>query len=245
MNIEEKSSENSLNKKQQEEQEEGERRKMVAIALYRGNLHRVPNTPRRWPPPPRTLSAAQFKALLRRRSHALSRLSASASPPPSHERQEEKEDEKEREEKPVPVLKEQQQQEQEEEGELADSDSALPLHTLEDNPSELNLPVKQEEVLGFSLSQHSLHLVTFCHLSLYGSVPIFGLASFKLSGGMLMQINLKSTSITVISIFLFFRPVETFSVLLLDNSYGCLGVLFISRKMCRHSRLLLLLQRQD
>ncbi|KAJ3674589.1 hypothetical protein LUZ60_005205 [Juncus effusus] len=52
---------------------------MVAIALYRGNLHRVPNAPpRRWPAPPRSLSAGQFKSLLRRRSVALSRIAGVA-----------------------------------------------------------------------------------------------------------------------------------------------------------------------
>ncbi|RRT38556.1 hypothetical protein B296_00046561 [Ensete ventricosum] len=49
---------------------------MVAISLYRGNLHRVPDVPRRWTSPPPVISLIQFKILIRRRSEALSRLSA-------------------------------------------------------------------------------------------------------------------------------------------------------------------------
>nr|XP_018680331.1 PREDICTED: uncharacterized protein LOC103983482 [Musa acuminata subsp. malaccensis] len=49
---------------------------MVAISLYRGNLHRVPDVPRRWPLPPPAISLCQFKILIRKRSEALSRLSA-------------------------------------------------------------------------------------------------------------------------------------------------------------------------
>ncbi|XP_064961942.1 uncharacterized protein LOC135610870 [Musa acuminata AAA Group] len=49
---------------------------MAAISLYRGNLHRVPDVPRRWPLPPPAISLCQFKILIRKRSEALSRLSA-------------------------------------------------------------------------------------------------------------------------------------------------------------------------
>ncbi|RWW25688.1 hypothetical protein GW17_00009957 [Ensete ventricosum] len=49
---------------------------MVAISLYRGNLHRVPDVPRRWTSPPHAISLIQFKILIRKRSEALSRLSA-------------------------------------------------------------------------------------------------------------------------------------------------------------------------
>ncbi|URD94983.1 hypothetical protein MUK42_29445 [Musa troglodytarum] len=49
---------------------------MVAISLYRGNLHRVPDVPRRWPSPPPAISLHEFKILIRKRSEALSRLSA-------------------------------------------------------------------------------------------------------------------------------------------------------------------------
>ncbi|KAJ0981598.1 hypothetical protein J5N97_009853 [Dioscorea zingiberensis] len=49
---------------------------MVAISLYRGNLHRVPSAPRRWQFPPQTLSLKSFKTLTRKRSLALSRLSS-------------------------------------------------------------------------------------------------------------------------------------------------------------------------
>ncbi|KAI9086538.1 hypothetical protein K1719_031622 [Acacia pycnantha] len=47
---------------------------MVAISLYRGNLHRVPDVPRRWLLPGPKISLKDFKFLLRRRSKALSRL---------------------------------------------------------------------------------------------------------------------------------------------------------------------------
>eukprot|EP00268_Persea_americana_P065383 TRINITY_DN871_c0_g1_i2.p1 TRINITY_DN871_c0_g1~~TRINITY_DN871_c0_g1_i2.p1 ORF type:complete len:380 (+),score=66.19 TRINITY_DN871_c0_g1_i2:61-1140(+) len=47
---------------------------MVAISLYRGNLHRVPDVPRRWPMPKHHLSLRDFKLLTRKRSNALSRL---------------------------------------------------------------------------------------------------------------------------------------------------------------------------
>ncbi|KDP31179.1 hypothetical protein JCGZ_11555 [Jatropha curcas] len=47
---------------------------MVAISLYRGNLHRVPDVPRRWLMPARQISLKDFKSLLDRRSKALSRL---------------------------------------------------------------------------------------------------------------------------------------------------------------------------
>lgn len=45
---------------------------MVAISLYRGNLHRVPEVPRRWLMPSRAISMKDFRCLLRRRSQALS-----------------------------------------------------------------------------------------------------------------------------------------------------------------------------
>jgi len=51
--------------------------RMVAISLYRGNLHRVPEVPRRWPMPAPKISLKDFKCLLARRSKALSRLRAS------------------------------------------------------------------------------------------------------------------------------------------------------------------------
>ncbi|CAA6667284.1 unnamed protein product [Spirodela intermedia] len=50
---------------------------MVAISLYRGNLHRVPDVPRRWPMPPRAISVGEFRVLLDRRSRALAQLQAS------------------------------------------------------------------------------------------------------------------------------------------------------------------------
>ncbi|XP_028781688.1 uncharacterized protein LOC114737869 [Neltuma alba] len=47
---------------------------MVAISLYRGNLHRVPDGSRRWLMPNPKISLKDFKSLLLRRSKSLSRL---------------------------------------------------------------------------------------------------------------------------------------------------------------------------
>lgn len=52
---------------------------MVAISLYRGNLHRVPDVPRQWLMPTRKISLKDFRILLNRRSRALSRLQSTAS----------------------------------------------------------------------------------------------------------------------------------------------------------------------
>ncbi|KAF7124346.1 hypothetical protein RHSIM_Rhsim12G0160300 [Rhododendron simsii] len=54
---------------------------MVAISLYRGNLHRVPNVQRKWLIPTPTISLKDFRILLNRRSRALARLH---SPTPSN-----------------------------------------------------------------------------------------------------------------------------------------------------------------
>ncbi|KAG6509301.1 uncharacterized protein LOC121982547 [Zingiber officinale] len=51
---------------------------MVVISLYRGNLHRVSNAPRRWRIPPQSFSLSQFKLLMRKRSEALSRLATAS-----------------------------------------------------------------------------------------------------------------------------------------------------------------------
>ncbi|KAL3630480.1 Phosphate metabolism transcription protein [Castilleja foliolosa] len=51
---------------------------MVAISLYKGNLHKVPDVPRRWTIPPPKIPAKTFRILLRRRSRALSRLLSSS-----------------------------------------------------------------------------------------------------------------------------------------------------------------------
>ncbi|KAH6797396.1 hypothetical protein C2S52_021950 [Perilla frutescens var. hirtella] len=56
---------------------------MVAISLYKGNLHRVPDAPHRWPRPSPKISLKDFKILLRRRARALSRLTTSASDVPT------------------------------------------------------------------------------------------------------------------------------------------------------------------
>lgn len=53
----------------------------MAISLYRGNLHRVPDVPRRWLMPDRNLSPKDFKSLLHRRSRALSRAPSASIPP--------------------------------------------------------------------------------------------------------------------------------------------------------------------
>ncbi|WZZ27166.1 hypothetical protein YC2023_010567 [Brassica napus] len=56
---------------------------MVAISMYRGNLHKVPDVPRRWTMPDRNLSYKQFKSLFRRRKRALSHLSLNSKPNPN------------------------------------------------------------------------------------------------------------------------------------------------------------------
>ncbi|CAN8254917.1 unnamed protein product [Cochlearia groenlandica] len=53
---------------------------MVAISMYRGNLHKVPDVPRRWRMPDRNLSFKDFKSLLHRRKRALTRLSHNSNP---------------------------------------------------------------------------------------------------------------------------------------------------------------------
>uniref|UniRef100_A0A7C9AMC1 Uncharacterized protein n=1 Tax=Opuntia streptacantha TaxID=393608 RepID=A0A7C9AMC1_OPUST len=61
-------------------EEEREREKMVAISLYRGNMHRVPpDVPRRWLMPKPQISLKDFRTLLLRRSKALSLLPSAAS----------------------------------------------------------------------------------------------------------------------------------------------------------------------
>ncbi|KAF8052343.1 hypothetical protein N665_1570s0004 [Sinapis alba] len=56
---------------------------MVAISMYRGNLHKVPDVPRRWTMPDRNLSYEQFKSLLHRRKRALSHLSLNSNSNPN------------------------------------------------------------------------------------------------------------------------------------------------------------------
>lgn len=51
---------------------------MVAISLYKGNLHKVPDVPRTWLMPQRKISLRDFKTLVRRRNIALSRNVSSA-----------------------------------------------------------------------------------------------------------------------------------------------------------------------
>ncbi|XP_052481967.1 uncharacterized protein LOC105774015 isoform X2 [Gossypium raimondii] len=56
---------------------------MVAISLYRGNLHRTPEVSRRWLMPTPKISLRDFKSLLHRRDRALSRLRSSSSSNPN------------------------------------------------------------------------------------------------------------------------------------------------------------------
>ncbi|XP_073269112.1 uncharacterized protein [Primulina huaijiensis] len=56
---------------------------MVAISLYKGNLHKVPDVPRRWPRPTTNISLKDFKILLRRRSRALARIRSSTHATPA------------------------------------------------------------------------------------------------------------------------------------------------------------------
>ncbi|XP_039040322.1 uncharacterized protein LOC120178578 isoform X2 [Hibiscus syriacus] len=59
---------------------------MVAISLYRGNLHRAPDVPRRWLMPTPKISLKDFKSLLHRRNKALCLLcSPSSSSNPNHQ----------------------------------------------------------------------------------------------------------------------------------------------------------------
>ncbi|XP_058782415.1 uncharacterized protein LOC131656843 isoform X2 [Vicia villosa] len=58
-------------------------RNMVAISLYRGNLHRTPDVPRRWLMPNPKISLKDFKSLLARRSKALSRSQPNPNPNPN------------------------------------------------------------------------------------------------------------------------------------------------------------------
>ena len=83
---------------------------MVAISLYRGNLHRVSDAPRRWPMPPRAITLDQFRVLSRKRDEALARLAAAQKTPNSigDKKGEEREDK----------VKEEQQRADGEEGEL-------------------------------------------------------------------------------------------------------------------------------
>ncbi|PPS11079.1 hypothetical protein GOBAR_AA09563 [Gossypium barbadense] len=56
---------------------------MVAISLYRGNLHRAPEVSWRWLMPTPKISLKDFKSLLHRRDRALSRLRSSSSSNPN------------------------------------------------------------------------------------------------------------------------------------------------------------------
>lgn len=56
---------------------------MVAISLYKGNLHKVTSVPHRWPSPAPKISLKEFKILLRRRARALSRVPTVSNPNPS------------------------------------------------------------------------------------------------------------------------------------------------------------------
>ncbi|KAL2492795.1 Uncharacterized protein Adt_28423 [Abeliophyllum distichum] len=53
---------------------------MVAISLYKGNLHKISDVPHRWPMPTRKISLRDFKILRRRRLNALSLLHSTSTP---------------------------------------------------------------------------------------------------------------------------------------------------------------------
>ncbi|XP_010546045.1 PREDICTED: uncharacterized protein LOC104818247 [Tarenaya hassleriana] len=53
---------------------------MVAISMYRGNLHKVSDVPRRWRMPERKLSIKEFRSLLHLRKRALIRLFPESDP---------------------------------------------------------------------------------------------------------------------------------------------------------------------
>nr|DAD25123.1 TPA_asm: hypothetical protein HUJ06_026587 [Nelumbo nucifera] len=57
---------------------------MVAISLYRGNLHRVPDVPRRWLMPIPCISLKDFRILLHKREKALFRISSTTTPTSSN-----------------------------------------------------------------------------------------------------------------------------------------------------------------
>nr|DAD26740.1 TPA_asm: hypothetical protein HUJ06_028208 [Nelumbo nucifera]DAD26741.1 TPA_asm: hypothetical protein HUJ06_028209 [Nelumbo nucifera] len=57
---------------------------MVAISLYRGNLHRTPDVPRRWLMPIPRISLKDFRILLRKREKALSCISSTTAPTSSN-----------------------------------------------------------------------------------------------------------------------------------------------------------------
>nr|DAD47891.1 TPA_asm: hypothetical protein HUJ06_017828 [Nelumbo nucifera] len=57
---------------------------MVAISLYKGNLHRAPDVPRQWLMPIPCISLKDFKILLRKREKALSRISSTTAPTSSN-----------------------------------------------------------------------------------------------------------------------------------------------------------------
>lgn len=56
---------------------------MVAISLYRGNLHSVADVPRRWLMPTPKISPRDFKTLCHRRSKALCRLRSTTTSNPN------------------------------------------------------------------------------------------------------------------------------------------------------------------
>ncbi|KAG6403980.1 hypothetical protein SASPL_136214 [Salvia splendens] len=56
---------------------------MVAISLYKGNLHKVTGVTHRWPSPAPKISLKEFKILLLRRARALSRVATVSNPNPS------------------------------------------------------------------------------------------------------------------------------------------------------------------
>ena len=91
---------------------------MVAISVYRGNLHRVSDAPRRWEMPPRAITLDQFRVLTRKREEVLARLAAVQKPPNSS-------GDKKGEDREAEV-KEEKPQEEGEEGELKNRSASDP-----------------------------------------------------------------------------------------------------------------------
>ncbi|KAK1359761.1 tRNA (Ile)-lysidine synthase [Heracleum sosnowskyi] len=60
---------------------------MVAISVYRGKLHKVPDVPRKWLIPTPSISPKDFKILLRRRSQALARLHSQSTSNPNQQQE--------------------------------------------------------------------------------------------------------------------------------------------------------------
>ncbi|XP_059299936.1 mediator of RNA polymerase II transcription subunit 13 isoform X2 [Lycium ferocissimum] len=127
---------------------------MVALSLYKGNLHRAPEAPRRWLMPTPKISLKDFRTLLRRRNRALNRLltppnaaTDTTNPNPNDV----KSDCKSKSEGEVPVLVPV-KAEKEEDGKLVDSTDVVvvePKVEVVENGEKLDVPVNPS---GFETS---------------------------------------------------------------------------------------------